>query len=182
MSPFNLETEILQYGECGKNYVIDTLSPFFVLSSWSPNYAHVVYLAGPLVSLTFFSFLFYCFSWSFWLILWDISSTSISATNFLIPRSFCIPNVTPLLLPSYSFWFLLLGCTDFPVSLKRVLLCFRIIFSSLFFPSCFSESCLFSFTLSTTEVSSDVFHLFWTEMGASWLEALNVRDSVSLIA
>lgn len=128
MSPFNPETEMLQFGEFGKNYVIDTLSPFFVLSSWNPNYAHIVYLAGPLVSLIFLSFFFYCFSWSFWL--------------------FCgtFPQL-PFLLPTFSFrevftFQMLLLFSSFPIAFDFYFL------DALIFLSLWGE-CRFVFTFSS---------------------------------
>lgn len=105
-----------------KKKFINSLSLFFVLSSWNLNCACPVYLAGSLLSLTFSPFLLYCCSWSFWLTLWG------QLLNlFLLPifhsKKILFSKTSSLLI---AFYFYFSDALGFLLSLRRVFICFYI--------------------------------------------------------
>lgn len=172
---FNLEIDILQFGEL-KNSISLIIFPPSLFSS-PESQLYMCSLSGRFSQVSDF-----LFSLSLLSVFFGLLYRTFRQLLFLLPtfhsKNFYFPSIPPLLLPSYSFLFLLLGSTDFLVSQRRVFfVCFLhfLFFASLFCPSCFLGELLVFLRIIQIEISLDVFHLFSSEMVVSWLEVLNMR-------
>lgn len=177
VDPFNLEINILQFGEF-KNIISSIISPA-LCSLLLESQLYMYSLSGSLsLSFPLLIFLLSVFRTfpQLWFLLPTFSSQELFVFQAFLPSS--------SLLTAFYFYFLdaliflfLRGRWGFFCFF--VLVAVLHIFFSLqvcFFQVAFWWSCLSSSISSTIAISLDVFHLFWAEMVKRWLEVLSMRE------